>query len=114
MTNIDACLREVLLPYGLEIETPIYRGTANKYITYNYTTVPESFGDDAPEREKYLIQIHLVTSLNDNIHAMVRSIKKALSEADFSYPESCDISSADERHIVLETEAHGEIDYGTI
>lgn len=114
MENVDTALKTALAPFGIDLESNIYQGTAKKYIAYNYTTIPMDFGDDAPERERYLIQVHVFAPLNENINALVRDIKSALFAADFSWPESVNASTADERHIVLETEAVVEMPYGEV
>lgn len=114
MENVDTALKNALAPFGLPLESSIYHGEEKKYITYNYSTVPMDFGDDEPERERYLIQVHIFSPLSENINALVRDIKQALFAADFSFPESIPASTANERHIVLETEAVVEIPYGKL
>lgn len=114
MENVDTALKNVLTPFGLPLERSVYHGEKKKYITYNYSTVPMDFSDDEPERERCLIQVHIFAPLSKNINALVRNIKQALFAADFSFPESIPASSANEQHIVLETEAVVEIPYGEI
>lgn len=112
MENVDTALKTALAPFNVDLESNIYQGAAKKYITYNYTTIPMDFSDDEPERERYLVQVHIFAPLNKNINVLVRDIKLALFAAGFTYPESVNASTADERHVVLETEAAVEVDYG--
>lgn len=114
MENVDTALKDALVPFGLPLERSIYQGMEKKYITYNYSTIPMDYSDDAPERERYLIQVHIFAPLKENINSLVRDIKSALFAAGFSYPESIPASTANERHIVLETEAVVEIIYGKV
>lgn len=109
MENVDVALKNALSPFGLDLESSIYQGEAKKYISYNYTTVPIDFGDDAPARERYLVQVHIVAPYGENINSLVREIKAALFASDFSWPEYIDASDRDRRHIVLETEAVTEL-----
>ena len=114
MENVDTTLKNVLTPFKLPLARDVYQGEEKKYIVYNYSTVPMDFGDDEPERERYLIQVHIYATLKENINALVRAMKKALFAADFSFPESIPASTANEQHIVLETEAVVEIPYGEL
>lgn len=107
--SIDTRLRNALLPFNLPVESSVYTGKAEKYLTFNYSTIPISFGDDEPERERYLIQVHLFAPLDDNINSLVRQIKTALFEADCLYPETINADDANNRHIVFETEAVDEV-----
>lgn len=114
MENVDTALKNVLTPFMLPLARDVYQGEKKKYMVYNYTTVPAAFSDDEPEQERYLIQVHIYAPLKDNINALVREIKQALFAADFSYPESVPASTANEQHVVLETEAVVEITYGEL
>lgn len=59
----------------------------SRYFVFNYTTFPDIFADDAPHYEKYLIQVHYFCPLSDSTVSIRNRIKRALFEADFTWPE---------------------------
>lgn len=107
--SVDAKLKKALSKTKLDVERSVYLGKEKKYIVFDYNTIPDDYADDEPERERYLIAVHLFAPLKDNINSLVRSLKNLLVTAGFSYPETEDASSSSERHIVLETEITEEL-----
>lgn len=113
--SIDSRIVDALSAFDLDIERSVYTGQNKKYFVFNYATVPDNFSDDAPEHERYLIQVHLFAPpFEKNINTMVKSVKIALYNAGFIFPESLDESDSNGRHIVFETEDAEGIDYGEI
>ena len=110
--TVDAKIMAALSPFGDPVERSVYHGDAKRYYTFNYTTLAADFGDDEPQHERYLIQVHLFAPLNENILQQVRKTKKALYAAGFVYPDTRDSSDDDSRHIVFESETAEAVDYG--
>lgn len=107
--SLDERLRSLLLQFGYEVQQGVYTGKHEQYITFNYTAVPISFSDDLPEWEKYLIQIHLYCPLAANPNPLIRKIKAALVESDFTYPEIYHDDDNKCRHSIIETEWAEEV-----
>lgn len=113
--SIDSRIVDALSEFGLEIEKSVYTGQKKKYFVFNYSTIPDDFSDDAPEHERYLIQVHLFAPpFEKNINQMIKSVKTAIYNAGFIFPETVDDSDSDWRHIVFETEDAEDINYGDI
>ena len=112
--SIDKQLVSALVQFGYDVEKIPYTGSNKQYFTFNYATIPLNHSDDEPEYEKYLIQIHLYAPIGVKVTSLVKQVKVALHNAGFIYPETEDASTADERHIVFETENAEAIDYGEI
>lgn len=110
--SIDSTLKAALSQFGDPVERSVYHGKAKRYYTFNYTTLGECYSDDAPQYERYLIQVHFFAPLNENILVRIRQTKQALFKADFTYPETSDNSDDEGRHIVFECETSEGVDYG--
>lgn len=102
--SVDERLTAALMPLGLDIENSVSFSHEHRYIAFNYETVPATFADDAPNLEKYLVQVHLFTPLNENINKLKRGIKRALFNGGFTWPSTQDASDENGRHVVFECE----------
>lgn len=102
--SLDALLKRTLQSVIREVAHSVYQGKEKTYIVFNYNTAPAGFADDAPEYDRYLIQVHLFTPLTGNISSLIRRTKTALTAAGFEYPATFDASDENGRHIVFETE----------
>lgn len=102
--NINETLRAVLSPIA-PAEADTYEGKKAVYITFNYDTIPINYGDDEPEQERALIQVHLCAPAGYDITAKRRAVKKALVSAGFTYPAYTNASDKDGQHHVFECEA---------
>lgn len=108
--NIAEEIKSLLVPIGLPVAQTSYKGTADTYIIFNFTTIPSAFADDAPQYERYLIQIHLFAPLAQSTTALEREIKERVFAAGYTWPSRMDASddarsaTGEARHIVLETE----------
>lgn len=112
--SVDSIIKTALDKFGDPVERAVYHGEAKRYYTFNYTTLGECYSDDAPQYERYLIQVHFFAPLNENILARVEQTKQAMFAADCTYPETYDSSDDEGRHIVFECETSKEVDYGEI
>lgn len=86
------------------------------YCTFNYTEIPDSFGDDAPEDIRYLIQLHFHAPLDaasgasNNTMAVRKALRQAVFAAGFTYPTVQNASDDSGQHYVLEFEGlDGEV-----
>ena len=102
--TVDEQIKAALDPFGDPVENSIHQGDEKRYYTFNYTTIGTNYGDDGPEHEKYLIQVHFFAPLDGNISQRVKETKQALIAAGFTYPETSNLTDEDGRHIVFECE----------
>lgn len=102
--TVDAQIKAALDPFGDPVENSVFHGKEKQYYTFNYTTRGTDYGDDAPQHEVYLIQVHFFSPLNSNVTQRVKKTKQALYNAGFTYPETVDSTDEDGRHIVFECE----------
>lgn len=114
---IEENLVTLLKQFGFDVKRSVFEPNTNEqhpdqYFVLNIATMPYDFADDAPDYEKYLIQIHLYAPLSVDITEIVRAVKHTLFGAGFIYPTTEDASDESGRHIVFETENVEAIDYG--
>ncbi len=103
--SIPVKLRSALLPTGLPVAQDIYKGNSLRYIVFDFVALPESYYNDEPEQDHYLIQVHLFSRHEDNNIELEKQIKSLLVEAGFSYPSRTPASDEERQHVVFET--HG-------
>lgn len=102
--NINRTIIKALAPMGLPVVSSERRTEEPRHIVFNYTSVPDNFGDDAPQHERYLIQIHLFCPSALNTMALRKQIKQLLFESGFTFPNMTDASDEDGQHWVFECE----------
>lgn len=102
--TVDQRIREALLPFGDPVENGNYLSEESRYYTFNYSTIGDDYADDAPQHERYLVQVHFFAPVNENIAARRKATKRALFEAGFTWPESDSETDAESRHVVFECE----------
>lgn len=101
---------------GYPVHQVSYDGEEATYFVVNMNAIPTNYADDAPQHDRWLIQLHLFAPFTLNTTAIRRQIRDALFGAGFSYPHLVDASettrSTDgtEQHIVFEFEAVEGID----
>lgn len=102
--TVEKRLRDALSGFGDPVANGVYRGEKERYYTFNATTQPADFADDAPQHEKYLIQVHFYAPLTFNFVGRRKMTKLALHSAGFLWPECTDASDKNGRHLVFETQ----------
>ena len=102
--DIGEILRSVLDPIA-PTEADAYEGKKSVYITFNYNTIPDNFGDDEPEDERALIQVHLYAPIGWDTTKMRQAVKKAIHGAGMTWPRCINASDRDGQHHVFECEA---------
>lgn len=110
--TINEVLQEALSILDVPVYPKVFEGTEDSYIVFNYNTVPIDFADDAPEHERYLIQVHFFCPLGSNSLSDAKQIREALFEAGMTWPEVSDASDQSGQHLVFECEMAEGICYG--
>ena len=100
---VPVCVPDVYDPDPAE--TP-----ADKYCIFNYTEMPDDFGDDAPGAMRYLCQLHYYAPLGVNTISTRKELRRALHGAGFTYPSVDNATDGESQHFVFEFEdCDGEV-----
>ena len=100
---VSVCVPDVYDPDPTE--TP-----ADKYCIFNYTEMPDDFGDDAPGAMRYLCQLHYYAPLGVNTISTRKELRRALHGAGFTYPSVDNATDGDAQHFIFEFEdCDGEV-----
>lgn len=108
--TVDKRIRDALTPFGDEVYNGVSYATGGRYYVFSYVTIPADFGDDGPEHERYLVQVHFFAPLGENITARKKATCRALRAAGLTWPETQDASDSEKRHIVFECEIAEGVD----
>ena len=84
-----------------------YDGEAAEYCTFNYTEIPEEFGDDVPELIRYVVQLHYFCPKGHNSLKTRQDLRQAILAADFTAPEIINASDEIGQHYVFEFDGFG-------
>lgn len=107
--TVDERVRNALIGFGDPVENEIYQGKAERYYTFNYMSFGADFADDAPQHERYLVQVHFFAPLGENISARKKATKQALFAAGSTWPEVQSLTNENARHVVFECEIAGGV-----
>ena len=102
--SLNTVIRAAITPIVTECVPDQYGGTATEYCTFNYSEIPDAFGDESPGAIRYLVQLHYFLPTGTNPYAKKKQLKNALLSAGFTYPSVTNASDADGQHYVLEAE----------
>ena len=102
--SLNTIIRSAIAPIVPECVPDQYTGTATEYCTFNYSEIPDAFGDESPEAIRYLVQLHYFLPAGANPYAKKKQLKNALMNAGFTYPSVTNASDSDGQHYVLEVE----------
>ena len=108
--TINEAFRAAVEPVVAVCVPDAYDGEAEEYCTFNYTEVPEDFGDDVPDGIRYAVQLHYICPVGRNSIATRRRLRQAILAADFTAPTVENASDADGQHYVFEFDALGGAD----
>jgi len=95
---------------GLPCYNGAYEGQESAFLTINMDAIPDNFADDAPQYDRWLVQLHLFAPYTLDTTTLRRQIRDALHNAGFTYPSLVDasadkaLSDGTEQHIVFEFE----------
>ena len=96
---------------GYPVQQVSYGGADSTYFALNMNAFPDDFSDDAPQHDRWLVQLHLFAPFTLNTTTIRRQIRNALFAAGFTYPSQVDASErtratdGTEQHVVFEFEA---------
>jgi hypothetical protein len=102
--SINSTIRAAVTPIVAVCVPDVYTGTATEYCTFNYTELPDAFGDEMPGAIRYLVQLHYFLPTGANPYAKKKQIKNALLSAGFTYPVATPAGDGDGQHYALECE----------
>lgn len=80
------------------------------YCTFNYSELPDSFGDDEPEVIHYLVQLHFYAPLlgengeSSNTLPTRKTLRRSIYAAGFTYPSVENLTDSVSQHFVFEFE----------
>ena len=100
---INKLLMDTLSPIA-PTSADVYDGGKSTYIVFNYNSIPDDFGDDAPGHEVFTVQVHLFCPLGINSLTLRREIKAAIHTVGFTWPAYINASDKDGQHHVFESE----------
>ena len=104
-------LKQAVESTGMPVYANFYQGEAESYCTINCTEIPASFGDDAPEMIRNLVQVHWFAPYGSTPTQKKRAICAALLRAGCTYPEITDASDETGLHFAFECEyADGNVE----
>ena len=81
---------------------------------FNHNTFGDDYGNNVPQHERALIQVHLFCPHEFNSVSSRKSIKMALLGAGFTYPNMTDASDKEGQHWVFECQSAEGVDYGDV
>lgn len=80
----------------------VYTGGLLEYVVWNYTEIPSVYAERAPHASRYLCQVHLYLPHKEEPLDAIQALRRALFEADFTWPSLTDASDGEGQHYVLE------------
>ena len=101
--SINSLLKAALEPI-VPTEADTYEGKQGTYITFDYQSIPDDWGDDEPGCERFLIPVHLFAPTGADTVQTRRTIKRVLVAAGTTWPSMVNASDKDGQHLVLECE----------
>ena len=112
---MDDIIKNAVTPVEPICVPNVYAGESEEYCVYNYTEIPENFGDDAPQAKRYLVQLHWFYPFVQGISATPekktkrRALQQALFDAGTTWPSVTPAGDSSLEHYVFECEYAGEV-----
>lgn len=91
-----------LLPSPAAANT--YKGQDAEYIAFNYTVIPDDFGDDDAGHYRALVQVHYFAPHEKNTRAIRQEIIARIVAAGFTRPTVTPATSESGQHYAFECE----------
>ncbi len=108
--SIESRIDTALTSFGYPIKADTYKGDEKTYFVFNLDTFGDDHGDNKPQHEIALIQVHFFCPVGVNSVLTRKSIKKKLFQAGFGYPGMTDASDDTGQHWVFEVDAVEGVD----
>lgn len=89
-----------------------YKGRETEYLVFNYTTIPDDFGDDDAGHYRVLVQVHLYAPHEKNTVELRREISRRLVSAGFTRPSITPASDEQGQHYAFECEDAEAVEEG--
>lgn len=102
--SMNSKIRAAVLPVVSVCVPDLYTGEKTTYCTFQYTEMPQAFGDDMPQITVYLVQVHLFAPRGENVLNLRRGLILALLDAGFTAPQIENASDEVSQHYVFECE----------
>ena len=100
--SIESRIITALASLGYKIYPANYDGADETYFVFNHNTLPDDFGNNQPQHERALIQVHFFCPHDFNSVKARKDAKLALLQAGFTYPYMTDAGDKDGQHWVFE------------
>ena len=108
--SIESRIRAALVPLGYKTYPATYDGAEETYFVFNHNTLPDDFGNNQPQHERALIQVHFFCPHDFNSVKARKDVKLAMLNAGFTYPYMTDASDKAGQHWVFEFETAEAVD----
>ncbi len=108
--SIESRIKGALAPLGYKTYPGNYDGADEVYFVFNHNTFGDDYGNNRPQHERALIQVHLFCPHDFNGVQTRKSVKLALLGAGFTYPSLTDAGDKDGQHWVFEFETAEAVD----
>ncbi len=112
MPSLDERIEAAVMPIILRCVPKQYAGDDLEYCVYNYTEIPDSFGDGRPRAVRNQVQVHWLFPWRPGISEdpVVQEKKNALRESlgnvpGFTWPTITPAGDSEWEHLVFEFEA---------
>lgn len=102
--SVNEVLKSAVQPIVAVCVPDMYTGTESEYCTFNYTELPDEFGDDQPWLIRYSVQLHWFLPAKVNPLERKRQLRQAMIAAGFTAPTVTPASDDDGQHYVFECE----------
>ncbi len=108
--SIESRIKTALASFGYPTYPNTYSGSEPNYFTFNYNTFGDDHGDNKPQHEIALIQVHFVCPSDFDSVTTRKTIKRMLYDAGFGYPEMTPVGDENGQHWVFEIDAIEGVD----
>ena len=108
--SVESKIKTALNSLGYKIYPGNYNGADETYFVFNHNTMPDDFGDNKPQHERALVQVHLFCPHEFNSVKLRKDTKAALLGAGLTYPSMTNAGDEDGQHWVFESQIGVEVD----
>ena len=109
--TVNEIIIKALAPFDIPITPDFFGGGAKEYFTFNYADDRAAdFGDNAPLHVVAYMQVHYFAPMEKDYLSMKKTVRRALFDAGFTYPDVTDATIKEDRirHLVFECSIENE------